>query len=122
MTAWERKEEGKFENLNFDRDAYDLMERFYGHDPVVNPPSSVVDSSNQTQTPTLSGAAQSDVVDGTYERTPTNGGVPKKVCRRTHVHDVGMKEATQDIASALEVAKEARNVQHNETHNLERTK
>ncbi|MCO5576672.1 hypothetical protein L7F22_030487 [Adiantum nelumboides] len=107
MSARERKDEGRFGNLNFDRDAYDLMERFYGHDPVVNPPSSIVDSSNP---------------DGTFEKTPTNGGVAKKARKRTHVHDVGLKEATRDIASALEAAEEAKNVRHKETLDLERAK
>ncbi|MCO5589021.1 hypothetical protein L7F22_042985 [Adiantum nelumboides] len=46
MSARELKDEGKFGNLNFDRDVYDFMEHFYGHDPVMNPPSSIVDSSN----------------------------------------------------------------------------
>ncbi|MCO5553315.1 hypothetical protein L7F22_006836 [Adiantum nelumboides] len=38
MSAREHKEDEKSGNLNFDSDAYDLMERFYGHDPMVNPP------------------------------------------------------------------------------------
>ncbi|MCO5601208.1 hypothetical protein L7F22_055327 [Adiantum nelumboides] len=110
MSAQEHKDEGRFGNLNFDRDAYVLMERFYGHDPGVNPPSSIVDSSNQTHTPVVSVAAQSDIADDTFQKTPTNGGIAKKAPKRTHVHDVGLKEATRDIASALEAAEEAKNV------------
>ncbi|MCO5612794.1 hypothetical protein L7F22_067064 [Adiantum nelumboides] len=109
MSARERTDEGRFGNLNFDRDAYDLMECFYGHDPV-------------THTPTVSVAAQSDIADDTFEKTPTNGGIAKKACKRTHVHDVGLKEATRDIASALEAAEEAKNVRHKETLDLERAK
>ncbi|MCO5594221.1 hypothetical protein L7F22_048247, partial [Adiantum nelumboides] len=64
-----------------------------------------------THTPTVSGAAQSDVVDdSTYERTPTNGGVAKKAHSHTHMHNEGLKEATRDIPSTLETTEEARNV------------
>ncbi|MCO5572166.1 hypothetical protein L7F22_025917 [Adiantum nelumboides] len=63
-----------------------------------------------THTQGVSCAAPSDVVDDTFERTPTNVSVAKKACKRTHVYDVGLKEATRDIASVLEAAEDAKNM------------
>lgn len=49
-----------------------------------------------------------------FEKTQQNSGVQKKTRKRMQVYDVGLKEATKDIAQALGAAEESRDHRHKE--------
>ncbi|MCO5606267.1 hypothetical protein L7F22_060454 [Adiantum nelumboides] len=75
-----------------------------------------------THTPSVSSVAPSNVVDDTFESTPTNVDVANKARKRTNVYNVGIKEATRDIASAHEAVEDAKNVRHKQMLDFKRTK
>ncbi|MCO5604647.1 hypothetical protein L7F22_058817 [Adiantum nelumboides] len=129
MTPRELAMEKKFTHNNYEPELYELMERCTGHDPVLDPPPSVVDTSNvaigrqhSSTTPTgnvatspqppAGGNAFEDIT--TFERTSTNGGVPKKARTRTHVLDVGLQEATINMTNAMQDAERGKQIQHGE--------
>ncbi|KAI5072614.1 hypothetical protein GOP47_0012720 [Adiantum capillus-veneris] len=111
MSPKERVLENKFSHNNLKIELYELMERCMGYDPVLDPPASILDSSNGIQTygrrnpssaPTENAANSPQPTSFTdageetspIERKLTNSVVPKKARKRTHQLDVGLREAT----------------------------
>ncbi|MCO5610488.1 hypothetical protein L7F22_064727 [Adiantum nelumboides] len=118
MSPRERKEEGKFGHLNFERDIFDAMECRYGRDPMVDPPPSLIDTTNSSNlcqhqrgssTP-ASAAVSSELGEEctNFDQTPDNSGVQKKTRKRTHMYDVGLKDAIKDISAALGAVEDSR--------------
>ncbi|KAI5080410.1 hypothetical protein GOP47_0003593 [Adiantum capillus-veneris] len=129
MSPRERAIEKKFTHNNFEAELFELMERCMGYDPVLEPPASVMDTSNVTSgrqdapatpasaaaSPHTSPSMDAPEENSTFDRTPTNGGVPKKARRRTHMLDVGLQEATKDMTKVMEEAEHGRRARHGDS-------
>ncbi|MCO5571645.1 hypothetical protein L7F22_025392 [Adiantum nelumboides] len=104
------------------------MEHHYERDPMVNPPPSMIDTTNSSNlrqhergspTPASTVVASKIGEECTnFDQTLDNSGVQKKTRKQTHMYDFGLKEATKDISAALGAAEDSRDRCHHEVLGL----
>ncbi|MCO5602550.1 hypothetical protein L7F22_056683 [Adiantum nelumboides] len=129
MSPKKRVAEKKFSHNNFEPEIYKMMERCMGYDPVLDPPASVMDTSNvcggrqqgsaanathATNSPQSAAAMDTNEENDNFQCTPTNDGVPKKARKRTHVLEVGLQEASREMARMMEEAEKGKQARHDD--------